>query len=131
MKQRCGNPKRPDYERYGGKGVTVCERWKNSLADFVADVGPRPSPEHTIDRIKSTGPYEPGNVKWSTREEQSENRSNSMMVEFGGQTHCLSAWARLTGINFNTLRHRYRIGLRGEALFDPIVARWKNTRPLP
>jgi hypothetical protein len=125
MKQRCRNPKVPCYERYGGKGITVCERW-NDLANFVADIGPRPSPRHTIDRIRSTGNYEPGNVKWSTPEEQSENRSNSMMTEYEGETRCLSAWSRIKGMNFNTLRYRYKTGLRGAALFDPNVGRWKK-----
>jgi len=119
MKQRCRNPKTPCYERYGGKGITVCERW-NSLENFVADVGPRPSPDHTLDRIRSTGNYEPGNVKWSTSEEQNENRRNSMMVEYEGETRCLSAWARDKGINFNTLRYRYKKGLRSADLFAPV-----------
>ena len=76
MRQRCCNPNNPDYKYYGGRGIKVCDRWLNSFKDFLKDVGKRPSPELTIDRIDNNGNYEPGNVKWSTWKEQNNNQRN-------------------------------------------------------
>jgi hypothetical protein len=74
MKQRCRNPNNPAYPSYGGRGITVCERW-NSFENFYADMGPRPSPQHSIDRWPNNdGNYEPGNCRWATKSEQNENR---------------------------------------------------------
>ena len=76
MKCRTTNPNDPYYKIYGGRGITVCERWINSFAVFLQDMGPKPSPEHTLDRINNDGNYEPGNVRWATRKEQNANKRN-------------------------------------------------------
>jgi hypothetical protein len=73
MMQRCYNPKHESYKNYGGRGITVCERWWY-FANFVADIGEPPTPLHTMDRADNNGNYEPGNFKWSTRSEQQLNR---------------------------------------------------------
>jgi DNA-binding XRE family transcriptional regulator len=106
MVQRCTNPKRSCYERYGGKGVRVCERWLRSVADFVADVGPRPSPKHTVDRIDNDGNYEPGNVRWATVWEQNNNRCSNKRVELNGRTMTIAEWAREIGVSPFTLSAR-------------------------
>ncbi len=73
MRDRCRNVKNKSYPRYGGRGITVCERWQ-TFQNFYADMGPRPSQQHQLDRIDNLGNYEPGNVRWATPKENANNR---------------------------------------------------------
>jgi hypothetical protein len=79
MRRRCENENAPGFHRYGGRGVKVCDRWM-SFANFFEDIGPRPSPQHTLDRVDNSGDYEPSNCRWATRKEQSANRRNTMHI---------------------------------------------------
>lgn len=79
MRQRCHNPRAPHFKKYGAKGTAVCDRWRYSFENFLADMGNRPSPLHTIDRIDNSKGYEPGNCRWATQKEQQNNRSNSRL----------------------------------------------------
>lgn len=97
MKQRCSNPKTKWFHNYGGRGIRVCERWKNSFENFYADMGPRPSPLHTIDRFPDNdGNYEPDNCKWSTRKEQQRHRRANVFIVVDGAKMIMSEAQRKT-----------------------------------
>jgi len=105
MIQRCTNPKQIGYASYGGRGITVCERWRN-YENFIADMGKRPSAKHSIERNNNDGDYEPGNCYWATRFQQGRNRSDNRIITFNGRTQCLKDWATETGMKIATLKNR-------------------------
>ena len=74
MKNRCLNPNYPEFHYYGGRGITVCPEWRSSFWQFVADMGPKPSSKHSIDRVNPNGDYEPNNCRWATSIEQANNK---------------------------------------------------------
>lgn len=110
LKTRCANPKDPAYADYGGRGIAVCQRWMDSFEAFLEDVGERPSPEHSIDRIDNNGNYEPNNVRWATKQEQANNRRNNVQVTYNGETKTLAAWAREAGITPEGVAYRHKNG---------------------
>lgn len=111
MKQRCANPKNYAYSRYGGRGIIVCERWRSSFESFFSDLGPRPSAAHSLDRIDNNGNYEPGNVRWATREEQGNNKRNNRLFELNGETKSLKQWSREFGVGYKNLHKRISKGI--------------------
>lgn len=107
MLGRCFNPNRSHFHRYGGRGITVCERWRNSFQTFLEDMGPRPTPKHTLDRFpNNSGNYEPGNVRWATRKEQSRNRGNNTLITADGLSLCVTEWAERLGASTTAIYHR-------------------------
>lgn len=108
MKQRCINPNFKDYDKYGGRGISVCEAWLASFDAFLRDMGPRPPDKHSIDRIDSNGNYEPSNCRWATFSEQNKNRRNNRYFTHNGQRLCLQDWARVLNINAMTLSQRLK-----------------------
>jgi hypothetical protein len=105
MIDRCTLPKHPAYHRYGGRGIGVCERWRNSFPAFHEDMGPRPD-GLTLDRIDSDGNYEPGNCRWATPKEQQNNTSTNKFVEIDGERLTIAQHARRLDINYETLYSR-------------------------
>lgn len=79
MIQRCTNKNAPGYKNYGGRGISICQEWINSFLQFYHSVGPRPSPNHSLDRVNNDGNYEPGNVRWATRKEQNRNTRRTLL----------------------------------------------------
>ncbi len=118
MNARCRNPAAENFAEYGGRGITVCGRWRESFAAFLADVGPR-RPGTTLDRVQNDGNYEPGNVRWATPRQQAGNRRTSRLITIGGETACLTEWARRAGVSDHCILHRLRRGLTGRALIQP------------
>lgn len=107
MIDRCRNPRARAYPSYGGRGIRVCRRWRASFEAFLADVGPRPSEKHSIDRHPDNdGDYEPSNVRWATDVEQSINRRSTRFIEFQGERLSLSDWARRLGLTRQSMRFR-------------------------
>lgn len=94
MIQRCHNPKNKDYKNYGGRGIEVCELWRDSFEAFLLMVGKRPTAQHTIERIDTNKGYEPGNVKWATRFEQNQNTRSNVLLTIHGETKTVSEWSR-------------------------------------
>lgn len=109
INDRCHNPSDSGFHKYGARGITVCDRWREGFANFIADMGKKPSPAHTIDRIDGTKGYSPENCRWATQLEQQNNRSNNHMVEAFGKRHTLQEWSRMTGINRATLWQRISV----------------------
>lgn len=118
IQTRCHNPNSTSYESYGGRGIHVCKRWRDSFEDFLSDMGLRPSNAHSIDRINNDGDYEPANCRWATREEQANNKRNNVMVTIGEETKTLSSWCKQFGVQTGTASLRYKKGYRGSALFE-------------
>lgn len=132
MKDRCYNPNNTGYANYGGRGIRVCEEWRNSYNAFAAALGERPSTDHSIDRIDNDGNYEPGNVRWATRREQLMNRRNALFVEIGGTAYRVIDLARLSGHFMTTIVERAKKGMTYEEVIYPgkyvaaIDAEWRQ-----
>ena len=103
MKQRCLNPNTINYRNYGGRGITICERWLNSLENFLVDMGRRPEGTSLDRHPNPNGNYEPGNCRWANRKQQGRNKSNSRYLAAFGATGTLSDWVECSGIPKTTL----------------------------
>lgn len=115
MLSRCRNPNVACYARYGGAGVSVCERWL-SFDNFFADMGHPPSESHSIDRIDNSLGYSLENCRWATPQEQADNSSKPKLLTFNGETHNISNWAKRLGIDPSTLIERLQTWPIEEAL---------------
>lgn len=110
MRQRCNNPKDQVYHRYGARGIKVCDRW-SSFKLFLADMGPRPSKDHSLDRYPDMkGNYEPNNCRWATSTEQANNRSTNRHIELNGRRVTIMQAERITGVHHHTIIYRLNAG---------------------
>ncbi len=108
MRQRCENPKNVAYARYGGRGITVCERWQ-TYENFKADIGSRPPGDMSVERIDNDGDYEPSNCRWATRLEQNSNKRNCIyIVELDGERITLSEACRRRGFCYRAVVKRVK-----------------------
>jgi len=126
MLSRCLNPKNRAYKRYGGRGITVCDRWKDSFENFFADMGDKPD-KLTLDRKDNNLGYSPDNCKWATRKEQTNNHSNNRQWEFRNKTQTLSQWCDELNLPYLKIANRIGKGWDIErALTQPIVSKSKH-----
>lgn len=109
MIQRCTNFKNKKYQRYGGRGIVVCERWGKFL-NFLIDMGEKPTKNHSIDRINNDGDYCKSNCRWATMKQQARNTSRNCLIQFNGKIQCIAMWAEEVGIQYNTIRFRLKRG---------------------
>jgi hypothetical protein len=127
MVSRCENPDATGFEHYGGRGIVVCRPWRADFQNFYRDMGPRPSPKHSIDRIDVNGNYEPANCRWATSKEQGRNTRANHMVEVDGRSIPLVEAAEGAPVGYNTILYRIKRGWRLEdALGRP---QQKGVRP--
>lgn len=125
--QRCTNPNVKNYYNYGGRGISVCDRWLKSFENFYADMGPRPSDDHSIDRYPNNdGNYEPGNCKWSTSKEQLNNRRNNNLVEYNGIIYTSSQLAEKLNINFAVFNSRLNRNWSIERIINTPIRQYNN-----
>ena len=119
MIRRCTYKSMDDYERYGGRGITICPQWQHSFETFLKDVGHAPSAKHSIDRIDNNGNYEPRNVRWATNSEQIKNSRRARLITFQGRTMNIGDWSEEVGINRQTIQ--MRIDRRGWSIHDALT----------
>ena len=132
IKLRCYIPSHPSFDHYGGQGITMCDRWRNSFESFLEDMGKLPTQFHQIDRIDNEGNYEPNNCRWVLPKEQQNNRRNNIMISYKGETRSVADWASVLGVNQSTLYMRVKAGWPSEKVlstpirFQDLPARTKE-----
>lgn len=123
MRQRCMNPNAQAWPRYGGRGIKVCERW-DAFEAFLADMGERPSPNHSLDRIDNDGDYCPENCRWTDRKTQQNNTRGNRYIELDGERLTLSQWEERMGLTRDVIRQRLLLGWSEERAVRTPVRRY-------
>lgn len=116
MRDRCMNPRNKAWKHYGGRGITVCQRWQESFENFYADMGARP-PGTSLDRKDNSLGYTPENCRWATEEEQHNNKRSNVLVDLDGDVRTMAAWARHFKVPYAVVKARHAAGVTGRALF--------------
>jgi hypothetical protein len=110
--KRCHSISNKDYKDYGLRGIRVCEEWRGTYGfeEFLSHIGPKPSSEHTLDRVDTNGDYRPGNVRWATWTQQANNRRSSRVITWRGETRTAAEWARKLGVRRQEVANRLNKG---------------------
>ena len=124
----CIRDRSNSWHRYGARGITVCERWRNSFDAFVEDIGPRPSPKHSVDRIGGTKNYEPDNCKWSNPTEQARNMASNHHVTINGVNMTIAEAAEDAGLKYLTVFMRLKRGATPEEAIAPVLSLQERSR---
>ena len=138
IKDRCYNPKTKCYKRYGGRGITMCDEWKNDFKTFYVwavangykeEILPNGRNKWTIDRIDTNGNYEPSNCRWITIKEQSRNTRKNKLIEFNGEKHTLSEWTEILNLPYSRIYKRLSDGWSVERAFTtPVIEKHINKK---
>lgn len=124
LTDRCYNPKCAAFENYGGRGITVCDRWRGpqGFQNFLADMGEKPNPKHlfSLERIDNNKGYSPENCRWATYQEQARNTRWNRLITYNNETLCLEEWATRLGMKSATLAQRLKRLPTHEAFTQPI-----------
>lgn len=130
MRQRCSNPNKKEFKHYGGRGIKVCQRW-SYFANFIADMGRRPSSAHSLDRIDVNGDYEPGNVRWATKQTQAENTTVARILSHDGEALTVSEWERRKCLARGTICRRLASGWSIAEAIDtrPVIGQKVHPEP--
>ena len=110
IKTRCYNENCKSYARYGAKGIRMCDEWRDSFVAFYRDMGPKPSADHSIDRIDTSKGYTPENCRWATREEQARNKTTTIWIELDGVRRPAIEWCQIAGTDYHAFFYRYENG---------------------
>ena len=132
MIARCHDPESKAYEYYGGRGISVCDRWRDSFEYFLKDMGDRP-PGFSLDRVDNDGDYKPENVRWATRKTQARNRRSNHILKFNDREQPLAAWSEELGISSWVIQNRLKDGWSVDrALSTPVraMAKWRVSSAL-
>lgn len=129
LKSRCLNKNNESYHLYGGRGITVCNRWINSFENFYADMGKRPTLKHSIDRVNNDGNYDPLNCRWADHIEQANNKHSNHFLTFKGETKTIAQWGRKFNISEQAIQRRLsRLNWTIEkTLLTPIKTKYRHT----
>lgn len=128
MKQRCENPKQKSYKNYGARGIKVHQPWSESFESFISDIGRRPSPKHSLERINNDGDYCPENCIWATRDIQNRNSRHNAWLTYNGETLCIKDWALKLGIDISTLRCRLRTWPLEKTMTEPLNIKYSRSK---
>lgn len=110
MIQRCENKNNPHFHNYGGRGISICQSWRSDFSVFEMDMGPRPTPTHTLDRVDNNGDYHAGNCRWATRTQQARNSRRNLLVEMDGKSVPLIEACEMAGVNYDAAKWRHHAG---------------------
>ncbi|MBR6793370.1 MAG: hypothetical protein IKM48_03295 [Clostridia bacterium] len=125
MKRRCYQPQNKRYDRYGGRGIAVCEEWLNSFQPFFDWAMANGYQDNlTIDRIDKDGDYAPNNCRWADLVTQANNRSNNHLITYRGETKTMMEWSKELNMSYTTLRRRFNLGWDVEKAFERPLGRW-------
>ena len=120
MLDRCYRPGNVGFVHYGGRGIVVCDRWRASFSAFLADMGRRPGPLHSLDRVNVNGDYEPSNCRWADLRTQHNNRRDNVFVDYDGERMTVAMAADRSGLPAGLLYQRLRRGFSVDRLFEPM-----------
>jgi hypothetical protein len=126
---RCEDAASHAYSSYGGRGITMCDRWRMGFESFLADMGPRPSSRHSVERLDNDGPYSPENCRWATPLDQGRNKRNNRLIAVRGVSKTISEWADVSGLSGSAIKQRLDLGwLPEDAVTMPAKERVKYKR---